>query len=181
MVETAQLLGIKFKVCFAKPIKSLKLIAEAEEKICKRCKYHSIYVADELLTFEKTKRKINFRISLKPDHLSFYASLGNVNKEIAIEEFKIVMTEFKKIMYSYMGENPKIKNIVYTTGFNVTDDNFVEYVESLNFGFTKNGVSSSIKYGKSKNMNFLLRKYFIKEEYSDNYLNNIEEYIYFLM
>ena len=176
MVDAAQLLGIKFKVIFVKPIRSEKLIAETEEKICSKCKYHSLYVADELLTLEKVKRKIDFRISIQPDYLYFYASLNGAHIDIAIEEFKIVMKEFKNIMYSYMGENPKIKNIVYTTGFNVSNDKLVKYIESLNHKFTKNGVSSLIEYDSFNNMNFLLRKYFILEDYTNNYLNNIEEY-----
>lgn len=176
MVDTVELLGIKVKIYFVEPIKSLKLVAEFDEKLCMKYNYNSINISKEVLTLEKQKGRMVYSISLKSDHLSFYASATDTNLNVAIEEYIMVMNEFKNIMFSYMGEKQEINNIVLTKGYNATNSSFIDYLESTNYESNKNGVGSSIKYGGTNKMNLLLRKYFIDEEYKYNYWNNLCEY-----
>ena len=138
--------------------------------------YNSINISKEVLTLEKQKGRMVYSISLKSDHLSFYASATDTNLNVAIEEYIMVMNEFKNIMFSYMGEKQEINNIVLTKGYNATNSSFIDYLESTNYESNKNGVGSSIKYGGTNKMNLLLRKYFIDEEYKYNYWNNLCEY-----
>ena len=135
---------------------------------------------DDLLTLRK-EGNIEYLFSLKSDHVSFYTNANENTLNKSAKEFEKVMEIFKEVMYSYMGENPEIKNIVYTKGYNATTDELVEYLEYLNYRFFKDGISSSIKYGGSGKMNLLLRKYFINEKYIKNYLNNIKEYTSLLL
>ncbi len=178
--EGINLKGLKMKVCFEMPMRSLKVINECEEKFYKKLQYKKTINKDEkaIVTFRKFSNNVKYKILLKENHISIYVeNVVNSRIEEILSEINKCLELFRIILYNYNGVNPKITSVVFTKGYDMESGGITEYLKETNFAFNRDGISISLKYVDKKDMNLLIRTYICSNELLDDFFNNSQEYI----